>query len=49
MRKLSLDEFKVKIHQNQINELESLTGGILGTCHCAEIPEHILKEWLKDN
>lgn len=33
MERLSLDDFKAKSSNSQ--ELEGLTGGILGACHCA--------------
>ena len=32
MERLSLDDFKMKSNNSQ--ELENLTGGILGACHC---------------
>ncbi len=32
MERLSLNDFKAK--SNESNELENLTGGILGACHC---------------
>lgn len=34
MERLSLDDFKMK--SNNSNELEQLSGGILGACHVSE-------------
>jgi hypothetical protein len=34
MSRLNLDAFKAQTSTKQIEELESLTGGILGACHC---------------
>ncbi|WP_054557613.1 hypothetical protein [Croceitalea dokdonensis] len=36
MSRLNLEAFKEKANVNQ--ELESLTGGILGACHCTWTP-----------
>ncbi|WP_027393252.1 hypothetical protein [Aquimarina latercula] len=33
MSRLSLDAFKAKAQTSQSEELENLTGGILGACH----------------
>ena len=35
MNRLNLDAFKAQANTKQIEELEMLTGGILGACHCA--------------
>ena len=35
--KLSLEQFKAKAEiSNQFEELEKISGGILGACHCVE-------------
>lgn len=39
MKRLNLDAFKAQVSKKQIQELENLTGGILGACHCAH-PDH---------
>ncbi|WP_155839681.1 hypothetical protein [Aquimarina latercula] len=36
MSRLSLDAFKAKAQTSQSEELENLTGGILGACHPGE-------------
>jgi hypothetical protein len=45
MNRLSLDAFKEQVRETQ--ELENLTGGILGACHgcidCGSSTEHIAK------
>ncbi len=38
MKRLSLEDFKTKSENTK--ELESLTGGILGACHCCADGEH---------
>ena len=48
--RLSLDQFKAKAETlNQTEELEKLSGGILGSCHncnCAENGQGALCEWI---
>lgn len=34
MNRLNLDTFRAQVTETQIKELQSLTGGILGACHC---------------
>ncbi|MFL0082032.1 hypothetical protein V2647_10290 [Tenacibaculum maritimum] len=34
MSRLSLDAFKAQSDSSQIQELESLTGGVMASCHC---------------
>ena len=35
-KRLSLDQFKTKAEiSNQAEELEKISGGVLGACHCA--------------
>ncbi len=36
MSRLNLDAFKAQVNENQTNELEALSGGILGACHCTD-------------
>lgn len=47
MSRLNLDAFKAQANQTQ--ELESLTGGILGACHTQEDHDNKGEEWLKEN
>ncbi len=41
MSRLSLDAFKAKADKNEQQELENLTGGILGDCHPSWLKEDI--------
>ena len=42
-KRLSLDQFKTKAEiSNQAEELEKISGGVLGACHCYEY-------WIEDN
>ena len=36
MNRLNLDAFKAQANTKKIEELEMLTGGILGACHCTK-------------
>ncbi|WP_157449618.1 hypothetical protein [Croceitalea dokdonensis] len=40
MKRLNLDAFKAQLSKNQTNELEGLTGGIMGACHCCVDGHH---------
>ncbi|MFL0082028.1 hypothetical protein V2647_10265 [Tenacibaculum maritimum] len=42
MSRLSLDAFKAQSDSSQIQELESLTGGVMASCHCTSA-EHTEK------
>ena len=47
-KRLSLDQFKAKAEiSNQTQELEKISGGVLGACHCDCCPSWI-PDWYCD-